>query len=129
MISAIHLVWIIPTCAVLGAMILAFFVGASQNIKEDEAYQQGFMEGKRIMSRKIEVPLAQTLEELFDRGFESDFYKFKETTGGIIYREEKSGQLCMVFIDNVEELGEYYQNELIGITDEGNYQRPIIKAK
>jgi hypothetical protein len=129
MISAIHLVWIIPTCVVLGAMTLAFFMGASQNNKEYEAYQQGLMEGSRIMGKHIEVPLAQTLEELFDRGFESDFYKFKETTGGIIYEVQKSSQLCMVFIDNVEELGEYYQNKLIGINDEGSYQRPIIKAK
>lgn len=128
MISAINLLWIIPVCVVAGALPLAFFIGATQNNKEYEAYQQGLMDGRRMRCKQIDAPLAQTLEELFDRGFESNFYKFKETTGGIIYKQEKSGQLCMIFIDDVEELSEYYQNELIGINDEGNYQRPIIKA-
>lgn len=129
MINALNLLWVVPVCIVVGAISLAFFIGATQNNREYEAYQQGLMEGRRIMVKQIEAPLAQTLEELFDRGFESDFYKFKEVTGGIIYREEKSGQLSMIFIDDVDELGEYYQNELIGINDEGNYQRPIIKTK
>ena len=80
-----------------------------------------------MMSKRIDLPLAQTLEELFDRGFESDFNKFKEITGGIIYGSDENGQLSMIFIDNVDELGEYYQNELLSVDNESIYQRPIIK--
>ena len=127
MISAINLLWIVPICIVTGAMSLAFFIGATQNNKEYEAYQQGISEGKRMMGKKIDLPLAQTLEELFDRGFDTDFNKFKEITGGIIYGSGENGQLNMIFIDNVDELGEYYQNELLSVNNEELYQRPIIK--
>lgn len=128
MISALNLLWIVLVCIVAGALPLAFFVGSTQNDREYEAYQQGIIEGKRMMSKKIDLPLAQTLEELFDRGFDSDFNKFKEITGGIIYGLGESGQLSMIFIDNVDELGEYYQNELFSVVNETLYQRPIIKV-
>ena len=127
MINVINLLWIIPVCIIVGGLLLAFFVGATNNSKEYEAYQQGIVEGKRTMSKKIDLPLAQTLEELFDRGFDSDFNKFKEITGGIIYGSGENGQLSMMFIDNVDELGEYYQNELLSVNNESPYQRPIIK--
>ena len=127
MINALNLLWIVPICTVVGAVASAFFIGATQNAKEYEAYQQGLVEGQRMMSKRIDLPLTQTLEELFDRGFESDFNKFKEITGGIIYGTDESGQLHMIFIDNVYELGEYYQNELLSVNNEALYQRPIIK--
>ena len=128
MISVIHLLWIIPVCIIAGGLILAFFMGATGNSREFEAYQEGIIEGKRMMSERIDLPLAQTLEELFDRGFESDFNKFKEITGGIVYDSDENGQLSMIFIDNVDELGEYYQNELLSVDNESVYQRPIIKV-
>lgn len=127
MINALNLLWIVPICIVVGAMSLAFFMGATQNNREYEAYQQGIIEGQRMIGKKIDLPLAQTLEELFDRGFESDFNRFKEVTGGIIYGSGESGQLSMIFIDNVDELGYYYQNELLSVNNEALYQRPIIK--
>ena len=127
MINAINLLWIVPTCIVVGALALTFFIGATQNNKEYEAYQQGIIEGQRMISKKIDLPLAQTLEELFDRGFESDFNKFEEITGGIIYGSNEYDQLSMIFIDNVDELGYYYQNELLSVNNEALYQRPIIK--
>ena len=128
MISVVNLLWIIPTCIIAGGLILAFFVGATGNSREFEAYQEGIIEGKRMMSERIDLPLAKTLEELFDRGFESDFNKFKEITGGIVYGSDENGQLSMIFIDNVDELGEYYQNELLSVDNESVYQRPIIKV-
>ena len=129
MINIVNLLWIIPTCIIVGGLILAFFIGATGNSREFEAYQEGILEGKRMMCKRIDLPLAQTLGELFDRDFDSDFNKFKEITGGIIYGSGENGQLSMIFIDNVEELGEYYQNKLVEVIDSGNYQRPIIEAE
>lgn len=127
MINALHLLWIMPVTA-LGVMVLiGVIVGANMSNKEYEAYQQGIIEGQRMMSKKIDLPSTQTLEELFDRGFESDFNKFEQITGGVIYGSDEDGQLSMIFIDNVDELGKYYQNELLSVNNEALYQRPIIK--
>ena len=45
MISALHLIWIIPLCIIAGMVVLGFIVGASNNSKEYEIYQEGIKEG------------------------------------------------------------------------------------
>lgn len=128
MINALNLIWIILLSITFGMVIMAFFNGATKSNAEYEAYQQGLIDGERIKSRKIDLPSTQTLEELFDRGFESNFNTFKETTGGIIYGSDAGGQLSMIYIDSLDKLSEYYQNEILSINNGEMCQRPIIKV-
>ena len=128
MINALQLLWIIPVSVSVGMLLTGFFTGATRNTKLYDAYQQGYLDGRKVRKGKVELPLAYTLEELFDRGFNSDFNKFKEVTGGIIYGTEKSGQLFMIFIDTVDDLSTYYDKTLLAVNDEGQYQRPIIET-
>ena len=76
MINALHLLWIIPLSLIAGMLTPAFFAGATQKEKEGNIYLQGVKDGQNMQKSQIDAPLSQTLEELFDRGFDSDFYKF-----------------------------------------------------
>ena len=44
-----------------------------------------------------------SLEEFYDRILNSDFNKFSEITGDVIY-ELQGNQLCMLFIDDIDNL-------------------------
>ena len=129
MINALNLLWIVPVCIVAGAVALAFFVGATQNNKEYEVYQQGILEGKRMMSNKMDPTVSQTLGELLNRKFNNDFNLFKEFTGGLIYGIEETEQMSMLFIDTIEDIHTYNKCQILGVNYEGQYQRPIIKVE
>ena len=45
MISALHLIWIIPTCSVCGFLVGSFISGSTLSTKECEAYQHGLKDG------------------------------------------------------------------------------------
>lgn len=128
MISALNLIWMIPVCISTGWLFGAFICGAVSSQKQQKAYQAGIIEGKKIKSRMDLLPHCQTLEELFDRGFDSNFNKFKEITGGVIYGAEDSGQTSIVFVDDTDILCQYYDNELLGISEEGIFRRPIVRV-
>lgn len=127
-----HLLWIIPVSFWIGIIVEGFIVGATQSLREYEAYQEGLSEGaereQTRMNNRIDFPNCYTLEELYDRGFDSDFNKFTHITGGIIYEAEESGQMSMIYIDSVDTLNMYFDKPLFSITNEGEYQRPIIEA-
>ena len=55
MISAIHLIWIIPLCVCIGVLFTAFIVGASSNNKYQEIYDIGVKYGMDIMKYKYEI--------------------------------------------------------------------------
>ena len=52
MISALHLIWIIPLCIVVGMFALAFFVSATINNTEYESYNEGFKDGYKTAKRE-----------------------------------------------------------------------------
>lgn len=132
MISTLNLIWIVPISFWLGIIVEGFMLGATQSIREHEAYQEGINVGlereQMRMNNRIDFPICYTLEELYDRGFNSDFNKFTYITGGIIYEAEESGQMSMIYIDSVDTLNMYFDKPLFSITNEGEYQRPIIEA-
>ena len=70
----------------------------------------------------------QTLEELFDRALNSDFNEFINVTGGMIYEILPTGQMRMVFIQDTDDLCEFFDKEIDSILEEGKFQRPILKA-
>ena len=105
-----------------------FVVGARTSSLQEEAYKRGIQEGyRRMQTKNNPLPLTYTLEELFDRGFNSDFEKFKSTTNGIIYGVDKDNQVHLLFINDTDELCNYYECELLGVDNGYDYQRPLIK--
>jgi hypothetical protein len=70
----------------------------------------------------------QTLEELFDRALNSDFNEFINATGGMIYEILPTKQMRMVFIQDTDDLCEFFDKEIDSIIEEGKFQRPILKA-
>lgn len=132
MMSVWHLMWIIPMSFWIGMIVEGFMAGATQSEREYEAYQKGVIVGvereQTRMNNRIEFPICYTLEELYDRGFNSDFNKFTQITGGIIYGVEESGQMSMIYVDDTDTLNMYFDKPLLLITNEGEYQRPIIEA-
>ena len=132
MMSVWHLMWIIPMSFWIGMIVEGFMVGATQFEREYEAYQKGVIVGvereQTRMNNRIEFPICYTLEELYDRGFNSDFNKFTQITGGIIYGVEESGQMSMIYADDTDTLNMYFDKPLLSIINEGEYQRPIIEA-
>ena len=78
---------------------------------------------------KLDLPsMIISLEEFYDRILNSDFNKFSEITGDVIY-ELQGNQLCMLFIDDIDSLCEYFDYDVVEMNDEGQYTRPIIKKR
>lgn len=69
----------------------------------------------------------QTLRDWFDEEFDSDFKKFKDVTSGVIYGINAYCQMYMIFVDNIDELTEYYDWEIQGVSIDGPSKRPMIK--
>jgi hypothetical protein len=113
----------------MGMLAPAFFIGASQKEKESDIYLQGVKDGQSMKKLQFDVPMSQTLKELFDKVFKSDFNKFIGATDGIIYGVEKSGQTFIIFIDTMDELCTYYKKPLLEVVQEGQYIRPIIRTQ
>lgn len=72
--------------------------------------------------------MINTLEEFYDMMLDRDFNRFSRITGNIIY-ELQENQLCMLFIDDADNLCDYFDYDVIEINDESQYTRPIIKKK
>lgn len=127
--DVMKLLWIIPCSVLLGIAIGLSFSGSSKNNREWDIYQEGYNKGLADRNKeKINLPgMIITLEEIYDRELHSDFNKFIEITGGIIYNVEPSGQMCMIYIDDTDTLSQYFDYDVIQICDEGKYQRFIIE--
>ena len=69
----------------------------------------------------------QTLEDWFDKVFDSDFKTFKDMTGGVIYGINPYHQMYMIFIDHIDELTEYYDWVIQEVSIEGPSKHPMIK--
>ena len=54
MISALHLIWIIPLCAFVGMLAVAFFIGATVHTNDYETYQEGFKDGYKTAKGESE---------------------------------------------------------------------------
>ena len=48
MISWLHLLWILPISFLINFLLISFMIGSCSNIREQEAYEEGIEEGKRI---------------------------------------------------------------------------------
>jgi len=59
----------------------------------------------------------ETLEELYDRGLDSDFNMFEDKTGGFIYLIHISGQIEMIFIEDCDDLSQYFTYKLSHIEE------------
>lgn len=70
----------------------------------------------------------QTLKELYEEYCNKNFDKFQETTGGIMYGEDKYGQLFLIEVNDIEELSAYLDNQVVSISSDSPYIRPTIKV-
>lgn len=133
MLDVRYLWYIIPISIIAGIGITAFFISVTQSNREYEVYQEGYNKGYNTAlqdknKEKLVLPgNIITLEEIYDRELNSDFNKFTDITGGIIYTQDTSGQLCMLFIDDTDVLSQYFDYDVITTIDVGQYQRFIIK--
>ena len=59
----------------------------------------------------------ETFEELYDRGLDSDFNVFEDKTGGFIYLIHTSGQIEMIFIEDCDDLCQYFSCKLSHIEE------------
>ena len=129
MISTEHLLWIVPLCLLGGGFLPAFIMGATQTEKEYEAYNRGIKEGMRRAKglKSIKLPSVRTLEEVYDTVFGSNFNILTEMTDNIIYLCHTSGQLEILYIDDVDLLCQYFDYFVIDVVEESTYNRLIIK--
>ena len=129
MISTLNLLWIIPLTAILGMGAGLFIASVTTSNREYNAYQKGLKDGMNKHKEKLDLPsMIISLEEFYDRILGSDFNRFSEITGNIIY-ELQGNQLCMLFIDDIDNLCEYFDYDVVEMNDMGQYTRPIIKKK
>ena len=125
MISALHIIWIVPATATLCTLLLILFISSNKQNREYDMYQQGYMDGKNFYKNR---KLGLTLYQYFNNEFNNDFDKFKDVIGGVIYKETIDGQLYMLFIDTIDELNKYLNYEVLTIINDGQCHRPIIRA-
>ena len=124
MISALHLLWIIPLCFLLGVLVLGFVVGATRTNKESDIYQEGVREGMK----RAGCP-TPTLESYIMKNYKGNTKTFLDYFTGFIYGVEENGQLEMLFLDE-NDISNYKNCELLNISGEFmGIQRPIIKMK
>lgn len=129
MINVAHLLWLVPICILGGGFLLVFITGAAQLEKEHQAYDKGFKEGMRRAKgvKSITLPGVRTLEEVYHTVFVSDFNSFTEMTNNIIYLCHTSGQLEILYIDDVDSLCQYFDYFVVDVIEESTYNRLIIK--
>lgn len=129
MISALHLIWIIPVCAFVGMLVVTFFMGTTIHNNEYDAYHEGIKEGMRRAKdvKSLTFPDVKTLEEVYNTVCCSDFNKFTQMTDNIIYLCHTSGQLEMLYIDDVDLLFQYFDYFVVDIIEESTYNKLIIK--
>lgn len=54
MISALHLIWIIPSCLGIGVMVMGFIAGATLPTAEYDAYVTGIQDGYNQAKKEFE---------------------------------------------------------------------------
>ena len=69
----------------------------------------------------------QTLRDWVNEEVDSDFTKFKDATGGVIYGINSSYQMYIIFVDNIDELTEYYDWEVLGVSIDDSNRHPMIR--
>lgn len=124
MIDTLHLWWIIPSCMLIGFIIAVWMVSVSKLNRESDIYDEGVRAGMKMADKDYKF---QTLRDWVDEEFDSDFKKFKDTTGGVIYGINPYHQMYIIFVDHIDELAEYYDWEIQGISIDGPSKRPMIK--
>lgn len=124
MISALHLIWIIPLCLIVGGVVTTFFISVSQSNREWDIYEEGIQEGmKRARHHN------PTLESYINETYNGDDKAFLDTMTGFIYGVDSNGQLEMVFLD-AKDILKYKPCEIMSINGEFmGTSRPIIKVK
>ena len=55
MINALNLIWIIPLSICLGMLGLAFIIGATENTKYEQMYDEGVRHGMQVAKYKYEL--------------------------------------------------------------------------
>ena len=119
----------LPLIGIAGMGVAFLVIGATISNREYEAYQKGLKDGMNKNKEKLDVlSMVTSLEEFYNRMLGSDFNKFSEITGNVIY-ELQENQLCMLFIDDVDNLCDYFDYDVVEINNEKQYIRPIIKKK
>lgn len=69
----------------------------------------------------------QTLRDWVDEEFDSDFKKFNDATGGVIYGINPHHQMYIIFVDHIDELTEYYDWEVLGVSIDDSNRHPMIR--
>lgn len=70
--------------------------------------------------------IGRTLEELYDT-YIKDFSKFLQLTEGLLFGEDCDGQLRMIFIEDVDELSNYFDFIVEHLEEDNSILRIIIK--
>lgn len=70
----------------------------------------------------------KTFGELFKEGLKSNFNKLKEITGGVIYGISSVNQMYIIFVENNEDLCDYYECDIVEFDETPNYTRPVLKV-
>ena len=70
--------------------------------------------------------IGRTLEELYDT-YIKDFSKFMQLTGGVIFGENYDGQIKMIFIQDVDELSEYFDCIIIHLEENNSVLNIVVK--
>ena len=70
--------------------------------------------------------IGRTLEELYDT-YIKDFAKFVQLTDGMLIEEEPNGQLKMMFIEDADDLSEYFDFNIIQLDEENNHLQIMVK--
>ena len=122
MISAINLLWIIPLCLLAGSIATGFLISTSKTNRESDIYEEGVREG---MMRATSTP--QTLQGYIEKTYKGDINAFIKEIGGVIYGEEPSGQLILVYIESGIELLKYKSCRVICVSGVEGNRKPIIK--
>ena len=68
----------------------------------------------------------RTLEELYDT-YIKDYAKFIQLTDGVIYKENCDGQLKMIFIDDADDLSEYFDYTITHLEEDNSTLHIVIK--
>ena len=124
MINALHLWWIIPSCIVIGFISAVWRLTVNKPDRKSHIYDKRALTYLMMDDTDYKV---QTLRDWFEEEFDSDFNKFRDTTGGVIYGVNTHHQMYMIFVDYIDELTEYYNWEIHGVSIDGPSKRPVIK--
>ncbi len=126
MISALHLFWILPLAITAGGLTVGFMASATQYNREHEAYIKGIKKGQEMSKSISGKYLLPTFEDMLRVDFKHDLNAFITSSGALMYGIDLNGQMYMIDISNPEDLKPYYSYNLVEISEEGSFKRPII---